>query len=57
MFLLVYVDDIVVTGTSSFVIVEVIHSINKEFKLKDLGRSNYFLGIEVTETGNYLLLN
>lgn len=56
-YLLVYVDDIVVTVTSSSVISHVIHSINNEFRHKDLASLNYFLGMEVTTTDNYLMLN
>lgn len=56
-FLLVYVDGNVVTSSYSYAILDVIHSINNETKLKDLGGLNYFLNIEVTTTDNYLLLN
>lgn len=55
--LLVYVDDIVITGTSSILVDEVIKSIYAHFKLKDLGSINYFLGMEVTSGEDYLLLN
>lgn len=57
MVLLVYVDDIVVTGTSSSVIDKAIQSINKEFNIKELGSLNYFLVMKVTATENYLLLH
>lgn len=55
--LLVYVDDIVITGSSTSMVELVIASINDKFKLKDLGSHNYFLGIEVTTGDDYLIRN
>lgn len=52
--LLVYVDDIVITGTSTSVVEGVISSIIAQFTLKDLGSLNYFLGIEVTSSYDYV---
>uniref|UniRef100_A0A803QNV3 Reverse transcriptase Ty1/copia-type domain-containing protein n=1 Tax=Cannabis sativa TaxID=3483 RepID=A0A803QNV3_CANSA len=49
-FLLVYVDDILVTGSSATVVTELISNLNNMFALKDLGLVNYFLGIQVTHT-------
>ncbi|KAH9688658.1 hypothetical protein KPL70_015204 [Citrus sinensis] len=45
--LLVYVDDILLTGSNSRIIDDVIQKLNKSFSLKDLGSLKYFLGIEV----------
>uniref|UniRef100_A0A803QBT0 Reverse transcriptase Ty1/copia-type domain-containing protein n=1 Tax=Cannabis sativa TaxID=3483 RepID=A0A803QBT0_CANSA len=45
---LVYVDDILVTGSDSQVVTRLIAALNSEFSLKDLETVNYFLGIEVT---------
>lgn len=56
-FLLLYVDDIVVTGPSASAISAVIQSINKEFQLKNLGNLSYFRVMEVLATDDYLLLN
>lgn len=50
MFLLVYVDDIVITGSSTDDIQTLINQLNTEFSLKDLGYLHYFLGIEVIKT-------
>ncbi|KAJ0858060.1 putative RNA-directed DNA polymerase [Helianthus annuus] len=46
-FLLVYVDDIVLTGNSVAEIERIKKVLNDTFKIKDLGILKYFLGIEV----------
>ena len=45
--LLVYVDDIIVTGNDEQEKVELKKKLVKEFEIKELGRLRYFLGIEV----------
>ncbi|KAL5580132.1 hypothetical protein UlMin_012574 [Ulmus minor] len=47
LFILVYIDDIIVTGSYKEEIKQVILLLNKFFSLKDIGDLNYFLGIEV----------
>lgn len=44
-FLLIYIDDIVITGTHTDSILHVIQSLQREFPLKDLGPLEYFLGV------------
>ncbi|KAH9682619.1 retrovirus-related pol polyprotein from transposon RE1 [Citrus sinensis] len=46
--ILIYVDDILVTGSDSKLIGNVIQQLHSEFALKELGDFHYFLGIEVT---------
>lgn len=47
-YILVYVDDIVITGSSSTVVNQLINTMNKKFALKDLGPLSFFVGIEVS---------
>jgi hypothetical protein len=49
-FLLIYVDDIIVTGTHPHLISSLIHRMQHELPVKDLGPLKYFLGIQVTRT-------
>ncbi|CAM8966637.1 unnamed protein product [Rhodiola kirilowii] len=55
--LLVYVDDIILTGTSEKKIQEVKDYINNRFSTKDLGPLKYFLGLEVARTDKGIFIN
>ncbi|KFK30733.1 hypothetical protein AALP_AA6G020200 [Arabis alpina] len=44
--LLLYVDDMLITGNSSRVLEELLVELNKHFRMKDLGKLHYFLGIQ-----------
>lgn len=57
MALLVYVDDILVTGTNSALIQEVKLFLSSQFKIKDLGTLRYFIGIEVARSPQGIYLN
>uniref|UniRef100_A0A251TUQ9 Putative zinc finger, CCHC-type n=1 Tax=Helianthus annuus TaxID=4232 RepID=A0A251TUQ9_HELAN len=57
MYLLVYVDDLILTGNQDNVLRSFINRLHNEFAIKDLGELNYFLGLEVTYTSNGLFLN
>ena len=46
-FVLIYVDDIIVTSSSNEAVTALLKDLNSEFALKDLGDLHYFLGIEV----------
>ncbi|KAJ0838020.1 putative RNA-directed DNA polymerase [Helianthus annuus] len=56
-FLLVYVDDVVVTGNSENEIERIKHVLHETFRIKDLGVLKYFLGIEVLYDNNTVCLN
>ncbi|GJT18392.1 ribonuclease H-like domain-containing protein [Tanacetum coccineum] len=55
--LLVYVDDIIITGNSLPEINKVKRFLKTKFMIKDLGKLKYFLGIEVLYTSNGVCLN
>ena len=55
-FILVYVDDILITGDNSTAIHTLIHDLNTAFALKTLGSMHYFLGFEVIRTPSVLHL-
>jgi histone deacetylase 1/2 len=44
-FMLIYVDDIIVTSSSQEVVTALLKDLRSKFALKDLGELNYFLGI------------
>jgi hypothetical protein len=56
MFVLVYVDDIIVLSSSQGAIDVLLKNLLKAFALKDLGDLHYFFGIEVTKTKEGILL-
>ncbi|KAE8692320.1 hypothetical protein F3Y22_tig00110840pilonHSYRG00040 [Hibiscus syriacus] len=56
-FLLVYVDDIIITGNSDDDINAAVRMLNEKFSLKDLGELSFFLGIEVKRKGAELALS
>lgn len=55
-FLLVYVDDIIVASSSPKATAALLKNLNDEFALKDLGDLHYFLGIEVSKVQDGILL-
>jgi hypothetical protein len=57
MFVLVYVDDIILVSSSTKAITLLLKSLEKEFALKDLGELHYFLGIEVNKISDGILLS
>jgi hypothetical protein len=56
-FLLVYFDDIIVASSSSASVMTLLHDLQSDFALKDLGSLHYFLGIEVQHTPERLCLS
>nr|KYP77143.1 Putative transposon Ty5-1 protein YCL074W [Cajanus cajan] len=57
LYLLVYVDDIIVTGSSHIELSNLISTLAARFSLKDLGCLTYFLGVEVIPSATGLFLS
>jgi hypothetical protein len=55
-FLLIYVDDIILTSSSDYAISMLLKDFGDNFAIKDLGELHYFLGIEVKKISDGLLL-
>jgi hypothetical protein len=55
-YLLLYVDDIIITGNNMSLIDTFIRKLRHEFSMKDLGTLNYFLGLEVTHSATGIFL-
>ena len=56
-YLLLYVDDIVLTASSAALLRRIIQSLQQEFSMKDLGELHHFLGMEVQRRGDGLFLS
>jgi histone deacetylase 1/2 len=56
-FMLIYVDDIIVVSSSESATNGLLKDLSKEFALKDLGDLHFFLGIEVKKVNDGLVLN
>ena len=57
LYLLVYVDDIILTGNHEPSLKRFIDRLQTEFAIKDLGNLSYFLGLEVSYTSDGLFLS
>lgn len=55
-YILVYVDDIIITGCTTAVVQQIITKLSARLSLKDLCELNYFLGVEVLHKPNGLVL-
>lgn len=56
-YLLIYVDDIIVTGHGTTIVDKFISRLAQRFSIKDLGTLHYFLGIEVAPSQGGLYLS
>lgn len=56
-YLLLYVDDIIITGNHPAFVVEIIKQLGNSFALKDLGTLNYFLGLPIKYTTNCIFVH
>jgi hypothetical protein len=57
MFVLIYIDDILITSSKPATIFELLQNLHSEFAVKDLGKLNFFLGIEVIPSCRGVLLS
>jgi hypothetical protein len=57
MFLLVYVDNIIIANSSLDATTSLLHALQADFALIDLGPLHYFLGIEVSQSPDGLYLS
>lgn len=51
-YVLVYADDIIITGNSLPLVQQIVQNLNSEFSLKLLGQLDYFLGVQVHHLQN-----
>ena len=56
-FLVVYVDDLLMTGNTENYIATINIYLKKCFEMIDLGHLHYYLGIEVTQHPNYIFIS
>ena len=57
MYVLVYVDDIIVASSTEKATSALLQDLKEEFPLKDLGELHYFLGIEVNKVHDGIILS
>ena len=57
MYLLVYIDDLILTGNNDTKVNQFIVILAQRFSIKDLGLLSYFLGVEVVPNKHGLLLS
>ena len=56
-FLVVYVDDLLMTGDSEYYIAYIKEDLKKCFEITDLGHLHYYLGIEVTQHPKWIFIS
>jgi len=57
LFMLIYVNDIIITASDPVAIPDLLQLLNVDFAVKDLGDLHYFLGVEVLKLNSGLLLS
>ncbi|XP_031279180.1 uncharacterized protein LOC116137640 [Pistacia vera] len=55
--LIIYVDDILITGNDETCIKSLKEHLNRQFRIKDLGEPKYFLGIEIARSSARISLS
>ena len=56
-YLVVYVDDLLMTGNNESYIASIKKDLKKIFEMTDMGHLHYYLGIEVTQHPKYIFLS
>ena len=56
-YLLLYVDDMILTGNNNVLLDRLLVQLNQVFRMKDMGEVHYFLGIQVHHYADGLFLN
>lgn len=56
-YILVYMDDIIITGSHTTAVRQVIQGLSSRFSLKDMGLLNYFLGVQVLSYHDGIILS
>jgi transposase InsO family protein len=56
-YLVVYVDDLLITGNNESYIASIKKELKKGFEMTDLGHLHYYLGIEVTQNPKYIFIS
>jgi hypothetical protein len=56
-YLLLYVDDIVLTASFTLLFLQIIAALTAEFVMKDLGSLHHFLGVSITPCNGGLFLS
>jgi hypothetical protein len=57
MYVLLYVDDIIVVSSSPQATSALLHNLEKDFALKDIGELHFFIGIEITKINDGIMLS
>jgi hypothetical protein len=57
LYMLVYVDDIILTGNNPTAIDHVVRNLSTMFAVQDMGKLSYFLGLEIVPRGKDILLS
>ena len=57
LYFLVYVDDLIITGSDPSLVDNIIRQLDSKFSTKDLGVLSFFYGVEVLATSTNLLLS
>ena len=55
--LLLYMEDIIIIGSSPGLLCHIIHLLSIQFPMKDPGDLHYFPGVQVVQTSNGLFLS